>query len=361
MLLARLGWIAVLLLFAGSAGAEPGGAPWINHLLRLWVPESLELCGEPVPLDREDVLERLDLELVVALGDPVSATLWYKRAPRHLPFIEQVIREKGLPEDLKYVAVIESNLRPDAVSRAGATGAWQFMRSTGGLYGLRLAGGRDDRRDWERATRAALDHLRDLQESFGSWPLALAAYNAGRRRVARAMEQQGVEDFYGLKLPRETERYVFRLMAAKLLLEHPDRYGIDLEGARLYEAPATVSVPVTIRRSRIPVAALAKAAGVSYRRFVGLNPWIVARSLPKGTYRVQVPADGAQAFEGRLARWKKDNPEPEKIFYRVRRGDTLIAIARRHGVPLRQLCAWNGLTPRSTIYPGQTLVVLLTN
>ncbi len=345
----------------GAALASDGAATWVNHLLRLWIPGQLALCGEPVPLERPDVLERLDLELVVVLGDPVSLTLWYKRGPRHLPIIEEALREMGLPRDLKYVALVESNLRPDAVSRAGAVGVWQFLRGTAGQYGLRCDGARDERRDCARATRAALEHLRDLRNDLGSWTLALAAYNAGRRRVLRAMEQQGETDFYGLRLPRETERYVFRVMAAKLLLEHPERYGIELEGARIYPAPATAEVLLNVDRRSMPVTALARAAGVSYRRFLELNPWIVGKALPRGRYRVLVPRAGASAFLERLAAWEREHPEPKKIFYRVKRGDTLIGIARRHGVRLTELCEWNGLTPRTTIYPGQTLVVMLTN
>ncbi len=358
----RTALAAILLLLAPAPAprAEEGGAA-VNRLLRLWIPATLELCGEPVPLDHEDVADRLDLELVVALGDPVSATLWFKRAPRYIPLIDRIIAERGVPPDLKYVALIESNLRPDAVSRAGAAGAWQFMPATGRMYGLRRLGWRDDRRTWEKATRAAVDHLADLRERFGSWALALAAYNAGSARVSRAMEAQGQDDFYGLRLPRETERYVFRVMAAKLLFEHPGAYGIDLEGARLFDVSETTVVELEIDRRRLPVAAVAEAAGTSYRGLVRENPWIVGPALPRGTHRLRIPKAGADGFETRLARWSEANPEPRQVYYRVRRGDTLSGIARKHNVALRQLCEWNGLTTRSIIRPGQTLVVQLTN
>jgi len=348
--------VALLLLLPLSAAAGSGGTG-ITQLLSLPIPDSVELCGEPVPLDREDVVERVDLELVVSLGSPITTALWFKRIPRYFPFIEAALREKGLPDDLKYVALVESNLRADAVSSAGATGPWQFMAGTGSACGLERSSWRDERRDWEQATRAALDHLAELREYFGSWPAALAAYNAGKARVAQAMEAQGQVDFYGLRLPRETERYVFRAIAAKLLVENPSAYGIDLEGARLYEPEDVAEVTVEVQRRQMPVAAVAEAAGVSYRRFLELNPSLVSRELPRGAHRVAVPAAAATELGGGLARWERENPEPKIVYYEVRRGDTLSAIARSHGVQLTDLMGWNNLTPRSVIRPGQALAV----
>ncbi|MBE0616570.1 MAG: lytic transglycosylase domain-containing protein, partial [Proteobacteria bacterium] len=310
-----LAMIGTLLLLSALPAAGAQGGAGITQMLSLPIPASVALCGEPVPLDREDVVERVDLELVVTLGNQISTTLWFKRIPRYFPFIEQAIREKGLPEDLKYVALVESNLRADAISSAGATGPWQFMAGTGSACGLERSSWRDERRDWEQATRAALDHLAELREYFGSWPAALAAYNAGKSRVAQAMEAQGQVDFYGLRLPRETERYVFRVIAAKLLVENPAAYGIELEGARLYEPEEVAEATVEVQRRQVPVAAVAGAAGVSYRRFLELNPSLVSRELPRGTHRVVVPA-GAEEGVGRgLALWERENPEPKTVYY----------------------------------------------
>ena len=352
-----IGLLVGLLLVVPKPASAAGDGAWISHLLSLPIPDNLTFCGESVPLDREDVLERLDLELVVTLGNPVSTTLWFKRIPRYFPLIEDTIRARGLPEDLKYVTLIESNLRVDAVSSAGATGPWQFMASTGSSCGLDRSSWRDSRRDWERATEAALDHLSDLREAFGSWAAALAAYNAGRSRVAQAMESQDQRDFYGLRLPRETERYVFRAMAAKLVVEHPEAYGITLEGSRVYRPVDSAELEVSVERRVLPVSALAAAAGVSYRRFLELNPWIVGSDLPRGTHRVALPDGSEGSFLVALQDWERANPEPKTTFHSVRSGDTLIGIARRYGVPLRDLMAWNDLNARSVIRPGQELAV----
>ncbi|MFU8856477.1 MAG: transglycosylase SLT domain-containing protein [Deferrisomatales bacterium] len=351
-----LAMVGVLFVSSLSARAEEGGA-WVSHLLSLPVPAAVTLCGEPVPLDREDVLERLDLELVVTLGSPVTTSLWFKRSPRFFPMIERALRDRGLPGDLKYVALVESNLRSDAVSSAGATGPWQFMPGTGSSYGLDRSPWRDQRRDWEEATRAALDHLAELREYFGSWPAALAAYNAGKSRVARAMEAQGQTDYFGLRLPRETERYVFRVIAAKLVFEDPAAYGIRLDGARRYAPEELVEVILEVQRRAMPVAAVAEAAGVSYRRFLELNPSLLSRELPRGDHRIQVPLAAEARFDLSLARWERENPEARTVYYEVRAGDTLSAIARQHRVPLADLLSWNDLTPRSIIRPGQALAV----
>jgi hypothetical protein len=350
---------ALVLLQATAVSAEPGEV--ISSLLKVPLPSRLQLCGEEVPLSREDVAERLEIEVMVALSNPVSASLWFKRRERFFPLIEEKIREKGLPMDLRYVPVVESNLRAEALSSARAVGPWQFMRGTGRTYGLERTTWRDDRRNWEKATDAGLSHLKDLYDDLGSWPLALAAYNAGKRRVAGAMERQGQEDFYGLRLPKETERYVFKVMAVKMILERPEGFGIRLEGARLYAPEKTVALTIKVDRPRLPLSVVADAAGVSYRRMRTLNPWITSDALPKGTSTVKIPAAAKGTFREALARWETDNPMPKVVYYKVRRGDTLSGIANRHGVQLNDLLAWNSLHSRSVIHPGQSIAVRRTN
>ena len=352
-----LGCLLLLIAPVVAFAQQSGGAATINHLLQLPVPEQMEFCGEPVPLQRADIAERLDLELVVTLGSPVRTALWLRRIPRYFPAIEAALEERGLPMDLKYVALVESNLRADARSYAGAVGPWQFVGSTGEEMGLERHSWVDERMDWDKSTGAALDHLLALRESFGSWPAALAAYNAGRRRVANAMEEQQHTSYYDLSLPRETERYVFRVLAAKLVVEDPERYGIRMEGARAYPPLDTVQYEFEVERRELPLAAVAQAGGLPYRELLQLNPWLVGEFLPRGRHRVALPAGSEGRFGSELALWEAANPESQRVYYQVRGGDTLGAIARRHSVPLRSLLQWNGLNSRSVIRPGQELVI----
>jgi len=349
------------------ANQEPEGRPSpavpdaaaINHLLRLPIPEQMEFCGEPVPLGRRDVVERLDLELVVILGSQINTAIWFKRIPRYFPLVEAELARRQLPADLKYVALIESNLRATARSSAGAVGPWQFMGSTGSEVGLEHRAWVDERRDWEKSTAAALDHLSALRESFGAWPAALAAYNSGRSRVSRAMEEQRHTDYYDLVLPRETERYVFRALAAKLVIENPERFGIRVPQESLYAPLEVVTHEFEVRRRELPLAAVAQAAGIPYRELCRLNPWLLGAPLPRGPHRLQVPTVNAADFDVALARWETSNPEPQRAYYQVRRGDTLSAIARQHSIPLGDLLQWNDLNGRSIIRPGQELVIQL--
>jgi LysM repeat protein len=357
----NLVWIVGLavMFHSSTALADPGEV--INSLMSVPLPAELEFCGERVPLEREDVTERLEIELMVILSNPVSTSLWFKRKERYFPMIEGRIRAKALPLDLRYVPVVESNLRAEAISSAQAVGPWQFVYGTGKAYGLKRNSWRDDRRNWEDSTDAGLRHLKDLYDEFDSWPLALAAYNAGKRRVAGNMEKQGEQDFYGLTLPRETERYVFRIMAAKLILENPADYGIDMSVARLYPPEQAVAVQVKVTRASLPLSAIAEASGVSYRTIKGLNAWVRRETLPKGTHTVKIPVAAKDTFATRLTGWEAKHPEPKFAYHRVRRGDTLSSIAQKYGVRLGDLMTWNSLGSTTIIYPGQRLTIRRSN
>ena len=353
--LSRAAVLSLLLLMARPCPSEADEP--INRLLNLTIPQSFAFCGEAVPLDREDVLERLDLELMDTLGSQMRTALWLTRVPRYFPAIEAALREKGLPQDLKYVAVIESNLRDDAVSSAGAAGPWQFMRTTAEACGLEKSDWRDPVRSWEDSTQAALAHLTDLRQAFSSWALVLAAYNAGSGRVKRAMEAQGMADFYGLRLPRETERYVFRAFAAKLVIENPEQYGIQLKDARLYFPEETEAAELRVERRSAPLWAVARAAEVSYRMLFRLNPWLTGSDLPRGTHPLRIPKESKDRFQLAYSRWEAENREPRTVRYRVRGGDTLASVARRHGVDVDDLRAWNNLGSRSQLKKGQELLL----
>jgi membrane-bound lytic murein transglycosylase D len=252
------------------------------------LPARLEFAGEAVPLGRWDVAERLEREFLLSLGNPAQVVLWLKRSARYFLYIERELARAGLPDDLKYVAVIESALLPGAYSHASALGIWQFIASTARRYGLAVTSGWDERRNPERSTTAALAYLRELRQRFAEWPLALAAYNAGETRVDQAMRHQGVTSYYQLALADETERYVFRALAAKLILSAPERYGFEVPHEQRYR-PHDADVIVLDLHDRTTVAELARQAGSFYRELKALNPEIVDDWLGKGRYALRVP------------------------------------------------------------------------
>jgi hypothetical protein len=269
-----------------SIEAGQGALPRALHTFEL--PTKLDFAGEAVPLSRWDVGERLEREFLLSLGNPAQVVLWLKRSSRYFPYIERELARAGLPEDLKYVAVIESALLPGAYSHASALGIWQFISSTAKRYGLSVTTGWDERRNPERSTAAALAYLRELRQRFGDWPLALAAYNAGEPRIEQAMRHQDVSSYYQLALSEETERYVFRALAAKLILSEPERYGFEVPHEQRYR-PYDADVVEIELRDRVTVVDLARQAGSFYRELKALNPEIVEDSLSKGRYSIRVP------------------------------------------------------------------------
>ena len=186
---------------------EPYSFPSLMSALTIATP--LEFCGEPVPLEVQEVRELIEKELLLSLWHRPQVILWLKRSGRYMPHIEEVLRSQGMPYDLKYVAIAESALRPHARSRKGAVGFWQFMSYTGRQYDLIINRRIDQRRNIFTSTRAAIRYLSDLYDTFGSWALAAAAYNMGEEGLNSEIVEQGVNNYYQLYLPLETQRYIF--------------------------------------------------------------------------------------------------------------------------------------------------------
>jgi hypothetical protein len=259
-------------------------------------PAAMYLCGEPVPLDEPEVREALDREFIVEVWSRAQTTMWLKRAHRYFPEIERKLRARRLPLDLKYVVLVESDLRPAARSSAGALGPWQFMAPTAQRFQLRADKDVDERLAFDAATDAALTYLEKLHQMFGNWALALAAYNAGEGRVQKAIAAQGVNNYYRLSLPEETERYVHRILAAKIIMEDPARYGFDIPADQLYPPLNYDEVRLTLTQEA-PVRKLAEAAGTYYKAFKSLNPWIKGDTLTRGTFTLKIPKGAAARFQ----------------------------------------------------------------
>jgi membrane-bound lytic murein transglycosylase D len=285
---------------------------------------------------------------------------WFGRAGRYLDMIRETLRAHGLPEDLAFVAMIESGFNPAAVSRAGAKGLWQFMAGTARRYGLRVDQWVDERFDPEKSTLAAAAYLRDLYAQFGSWSLAQAAYNAGEMTVVRAIRSVGSTDFWALarstSLKQETKEFVPQIHAATMIGQDPSRYGFDV-GEHQPAAVETVPIP-----PGTSLAAISKAVGVSIDVLRALNPVLVKGVTPPGApYQLRVPAGTAVAppstLGGGKAAGDRRGPAALGQVHVVRSGDTASGIAKRYGVSVSDLLRWNNLAATHVLRPGDRLVV----
>jgi len=258
----------------------------------LTLPNELSFCGEQVPMERLDVRERLDRELLVNTYWQSNTLLAHKRTARWFPLIEEVLRREGVPEDMKYLAVVESGLM-NVVSPAGATGYWQFLKETAISHGLEVNNEVDERYHVERATEAACRYLKEAYRRHGNWALAAAAYNLGQAGVDKQLTRQKQQNYFELQLPEETSRYVFRILAMKEIIRDPERYGFHLRAKDLYPPYVTRSVEVSG-----PIEDLADFAirhNTNYRTLKLLNPWLrdVKLTNREGrTYTILLPGEG---------------------------------------------------------------------
>jgi len=346
---------AVFISLTGAGSGEPPQIPDLLSVLRETGPP--DFCGEPAPMDIPGVRERFEKELLLNLWDRPQMILYLKRSRRFFPTIESVLSAEGMPGDLRYVAVIESALRPHARSSRGAVGFWQFMPETARKYGLTVNRFIDERRCISASTRAAVKYFRELHDIFGSWTLAAAAYNMGEQGLLAESEVQKTRDYYLLHLPSETQRFIFRIMAVKTVFSDPAKYGFDLEESDYYAPPEFDRIEIT-RDSPTPLQLIAEAAGTHFKRIKDLNPQIRGHYLDRGTHRVLVPPEGAAGFHERFERLLAAHAlNKSKNIYIVRPGDSLSLIAERFGVPLMSLLIWNRLDMNRPIHPGDRLVV----
>ena len=235
------------------------------------LPRSISFAGESVPLDKHYILERLDRELLVNNFWHSNSILVLKRAPKYFPIIEPILLENGIPDDFKYLAVIESGLT-HVTSPAGAEGFWQFMPQTAIDYGLEVNGDIDERFHLIKSTESAAAYLTDAYAEFGNWTLAAAAYNAGVQRIKTSLEEQQTNSYYDLFLNEETSRYMYRMLATKLIFESPESYGFLIPKAQTYSFPKTKLVKVST--SPIDWVAFAQSQNMSYADLREINPWI---------------------------------------------------------------------------------------
>ena len=255
----------------------------------LKVPAVLTFAGERVPIEKSDIKERIDRELLVNTYWQSNGLLLFKRAHKYFPVIEPILKKNGIPNDFKYLAVIESGLQ-NVTSPAGAKGFWQVMKSTARENGLEVNDNVDERYHLEKATQVACNYLKKAKDRFGNWTLAAAAYNGGNAGIARKIETQQVTDYYDLLLVEETARYVPRMVAVKEILSNPKKYGFLFEEEDLYNLQPTTLIEVDTAITDI--ARFSKNFDINYKILKSHNPWLRENKLnnkSRKKYQIKIP------------------------------------------------------------------------
>jgi hypothetical protein len=298
--LAAIGMICVSGLFIFSMQKAPSDEtigkeqPIVNdyNVYALEMPDDLNFAEELVPVENPDIFERMDRELLVNTYWQSNGLLMFKRAQKYFPIIEPILKANGVPDDFKYLAVIESGLT-NAKSPAGASGVWQIMKATGRENGLEVNTNVDERYNLVKSTEVACDYLKKAKEKLGSWTLAAAAYNAGKAGVSRRLKEQDVSTYYDLLLGEETGRYVFRIVALKEILSHPNKYGFNFNASDLYKPVPTYKIEVDSAVTNF--SQFAKHFGVNYKILKLHNPWLREKHLnnkSRKAYTIEIPKEG---------------------------------------------------------------------
>ncbi len=279
--------------------AETGKQPQAHIAMSVPIPNKLDFCGEAVPLDRQEVQEALDRELLVNSYWHSQTILFIKRANRDFPELEKYLKENQLPDDFKYLCTIESSLMPRAISPAGAAGYWQILDKTAKELGLEVNEEVDERYHLEKSTRAAASYLKKAHARYGNWTLSAASYNGGFAGIQRQTTRQKVDSYYDLLFGEETGRYVFRILAIKAILENPENYGFYITPQEKYQPIA--SIDYTINTTIEDIAEFAIKHGTSYKTLKNMNPWLRQNKLTnpsKKSYTLKMPVESKKFITG---------------------------------------------------------------
>ncbi len=354
----RIWCIGMVLIIAGWLLPGNGAGSQQAALSKgVSLPDQMELCGEPVPLKLDQVRERFDKEMLLSLWDRPQVVLWLKRAPRFFPYIEQQLKDRNLPDDLKYLAVAESALRPHAGSPKGAMGFWQLMPQTARNYELRVDSHVDERRNLYLSTPSALTYLQVLHEKFDSWTMALAAYNMGEEGLAAEVLAQDTKNYYHLYLPLETQRFIFRILSIKLILTRPEDYGFQIDASQQYKPQVFDTAEIDLFRE-IPIQLIAKASDSHFKTIKDLNPHLRGHYVQSGHMRINLPAGSARGFKKRLEKLVAEYGRTlQQRIYVVQSGDSLSTIADKFDVPLTAILIWNRIDMKRPIHPGDRLIL----
>lgn len=346
-----------LLFFLNKDAASLDQVEFPSLISSIRIDTPLEFCGEEVPMKSQEVRERLEKELLLTLWDRPQVILWLKRSTRYLPYIEQILDQNGMPDDLKYVAIAESALRPHAGSSKGAMGFWQFMGGTGRKYGLVINNKIDERRNIFASTFAAIQYFQELHKKFVSWTLAAAAYNMGEEGLMTEILEQDTDNYYQLYLPLETQRFIFRILSVKLIFSDPKKYGFNLIEEDFYPPLTFDEIQINCMHD-IPIRIIAQAGKTQFKVIKDLNPEIRGYYLAKGNHNILIPKGASEGFQNRYESFVEKYLLAQKEgIYIVKRGDNLSSIAERYDIPLMNLIIWNRIDIKSPIHPGDRLII----
>lgn len=262
------------------------------NIYALEIPKTLDFSGEALPVNIPDIRERMDRELLVNTYWQSNGLLLFKRSHRYFPVIEPILKSYGIPDDFKYLALIESGLQ-NVTSPAGAKGFWQIMKATGKEYGLEINSNVDERYHLELSTHVACNYLLKAKEKFGNWTLAAAAYNAGIRGVSNELERQQVTNYYDLLLGEETGRYIFRVVALKEIISNPKKYGFNFSETDLYAPIPTTKIQLDTAVTDF--VQFARKLGLNYKQLKLHNPWLREEFLnnkSRKLYTLEIPEKG---------------------------------------------------------------------
>ncbi|MES2545661.1 MAG: lytic transglycosylase domain-containing protein [Bacteroidota bacterium] len=287
-----IGSVALVCVFSIFAISNDNKNKITHEGTKNYFPTTIDFAGENTPLNIADVYERFDRELLVNTNLNASTRLIIRRANRVFPIIEPILKAKGIPDDFKYLAVIESSLT-NATSPAGAKGVWQFMPQTAKEIGIEVNESVDERYHLEKSTEAACRYLLDAKRKFGSWTLAAASYNGGTTGVNKQIEFQKVSSYYDLFLNEETGRYVFRILALKEIMKNPEKYGFPIDARELYKTIPVKKIEVDSTITNL--ADFAKNQGINYKILKIHNPWLRDKKLDnlnRKKYVIEIPLEG---------------------------------------------------------------------
>lgn len=280
---------------SGEKRLNDSSAPYVLSMTKsVDLPKKVNFAGEKLDLDRYDIREGFDREINSFTYFHSTTLLLIKKANRYFPIIEPILKKNNIPDDFKYLAVIESSLNPRAVSPAKAAGLWQFLAGTGKDYGLEVGSEVDERYHVEKSTEAACRYLKDAYAKYNNWASVALSYNGGQRRITQELEKQQANKGLDLWLVEETSRYYYRMVAIKYIFEQPSKYGFVISSDQLYKPMTYKDIEVT--ETIEDLAAFALQYGVTYAQLKDANSWLRDRKLTilkDKKYTIQIPTEAS--------------------------------------------------------------------